>query len=366
MTNKTQGIRIIFFGTSEFAVPILQKLIDEKYNITAVVTQPDKPVGRKQILTPSPVKILAEEYGIDVIQPENLSQLPGIQSRNLKSKIKNLKLIVSASYGQIIPKHILDIPKYGALNVHPSLLPKYRGPSPIQYTILNGDKETGVTIMLMDEKMDHGPILTQEKMSVYCREDDIQECRLHRMRYIDLHDKLSQIGAELLIETIPKWLAKEIQPVPQDDANATYTKIITKEDGKIDWTKSAEEIERQIRAFFPRPGCWTILNIDGKEKRVKILEGDIPECRLHRMSREGDIPKCRLPKCRLPKCRLQEHRLQARANQIIKTANKKMAIICGSGILEILKLQMEGKKIMSGEEFLNGYSAAIAFQNDAQ
>ncbi|MFH0854384.1 MAG: methionyl-tRNA formyltransferase [bacterium] len=312
-------IKILFFGTSNFAVPILQKLIDEKYNIAAVVTQPDKPTGRKQTLTPSPIKILAAKLGIPLLQPEKLRD-------NFKILTLNFQLIITASYGKIIPKKILDLPKFGALNVHPSLLPKYRGSSPIQNAILNGDKKTGVTIMMMDEKMDHGPILAQE-------EKNIDE----KQNFDRLHDELSKLGAELLIKTIPQWISCDIKPTPQGyvagTANRavypTYTKIIKKEDGKIDWTKSAIEIERQIRAFTHWPGCWTIYKMDGKEKRVKIIEAVLGTKRLSHLIKPG---------------------------QIFKTENKKMTVKCGKDFLEIKKLQIEGKKEMSGEDFLRGYS----------
>lgn len=317
---NTKNIKILFFGTSEFAVPILQKLIDEKYNIVAVVTQPDKPVGRKQLLNPSPVKILAQKYNLPILQPEDLSTFN--PSASLGTSVKDFlafDLIITASYGKIIPKEILALPKYGALNVHPSLLPKYKGSSPIQYAILNGDKETGTTIMLMDEKMDHGKILAQKKIKI---ED--------RQTFASLHNTLSLFSAELLAKTIPLWISNKIKPLPQDDSKATYTKIITKEDGKIDWNKSAEEIDRQIRAFSPWPGCWTILNIDGKEKRLKIIDA---------IAGAGHCS------------------VSTKPGKIIKAENKKMAILCGhNSYLEINQIQMEGKKIMNGEEFINGYT----------
>lgn len=321
--NDTKNTNILFFGTSEFAVPILQKLIDEKYNIATVITQPDKPVGRKKILTPSPVKLLAEKHNLTVLQPDNLLSYGRDASRSC------FNLIITASYGKIIPKEILDLPKYGALNVHPSLLPKYRGPSPIQHTILNGDEETGTTIMLMDEKMDHGEILAQEKLCII--EDDSSSGRLQKPTYLMLHNMLSQLSANLLIKTIPKWILKEIAPISQDDSKATYTKIITKEDGKIEWTKSAKVIERQIRAFSLWPICWTIVNIDGKEKRLKIIEAVL-----------GADEQINIQ--------------TKKPGEFFKTTNKKMAAACGhNSCLEIQKLQLEGKQITSGDEFLNGH-----------
>ncbi len=310
-----KNIKILFFGTSVFATPILQKLIDEKYDIATVITQPDKPVGRKQILTPSPIKILAEKYNITVLQPENLLSYGRDASRPY------FNLIITASYGKIIPKEILNLPKYGALNIHPSLLPKYRGASPIQYTILNGDKETGATIILMDEKMDHGKILAQEKIKIE-----------NRQTFSSLHNILSVLSSELLVKTITLWGSNKITPIEQDDSKATYTKIITKEDGKINWNKSAKEIECQIRAFSLWPICWTTINIDEKEKRLKIIDAKTAETLQYSNNTPG---------------------------RIIKTENKKMSVMCGSEILEILEIQIEGKKTMSGESFLNGCHSAI-------
>ena len=232
-------MKTIFIGVPEFGAIVLEKLIKSGHKPFLVITAPDKPVGRKQTLTPPPVKVLAENYHISVVQPEKIG--------NCKSEIKNLKpdLIIVAAYGQLILKEILDIPTYGCLNVHPSLLPKYRGASPIQSAILNGDEKTGVTIMRLSEKLDSGPILANNEWQI-----------TNRITYKELHDKLAELGAELLIKTIQKLLAGKINPQPQDDSKTTYTKILTKEDGKIDWQKSAVEIERQIRALNPEPDSY--------------------------------------------------------------------------------------------------------------
>jgi len=240
-------------GTPEFGEIILEGLVKNDYKPILVITAPDKSVGRKQILTSTPVKKIAKKYNIPVVhQPE---------------EVKKIKpdLIIVAAYGQILPKEILEIPKYGCLNVHPSLLPKYRGASPIQTTILNGDKETGVTIILMDEKMDHGPILGQREL----------EFSIFNFQFSKLHDKLAELGVKLLIETIPKWINGKIKPKPQDESKATYTKVLKKEDGKVDWSKSAQEIERQVRAFYPWPGAFFFIKHKGKILRVKILKADI-------------------------------------------------------------------------------------------
>jgi len=213
-----------------------------------VITAPDKPVGRKQMLTPSAVKTRIMNYELGIRNKVKIWETDKIA--NLKSEILNHKpdLIVLAAFGQLIPKEILAMPKYGCLNIHPSLLPKYRGASPIQTAILNGDRETGVTIMLMDEMLDHGEILAQQ---------EFMNNELGIMNYEQLAEKLAGLGAELLIKTIPKWINGEIKPHPQDESKATFTKIIEKEDGKIDWHQSAEEIERMIRAYNPWPGSYT-------------------------------------------------------------------------------------------------------------
>lgn len=279
-------MKIVFFGTSEFAVPALKKLPASGWDIVAVVTQPDKPAGRKQLPLPSPVKIAAEKLGLKILQPEKLSAI----SYNLKAD-----LFIVASYGKIIPKAILEIPKWGVLNIHPSFLPKYRGPSPIQAAILNGDEETGVTIIKLDERMDHGDVVAQERIKNY----------EPRITYRDLHDKLAELGSDLLIKILPDYIAGKIKPVPQDHSKASFTKIITKDDARIDWSKPAEEIGRVIRAYSAWPVAWTTL--DGK--RAKIYSAEISS----------------------------------------------------ASELEILELQVEGGKRMTMKEFLRGRRDEIKF-----
>lgn len=258
MENNKVNLKIIFIGTPEFGAIILEELIKNNYQPVLVITNPDKPVGRRKILTPPAVKLVSQKYKIHLEQP--------VRIKNLELRIRNLKpdLIICAAYGQIIPKEILGIPKYGCLNVHPSLLPKYRGASPIQAAILNGDKKTGVTIMLMDEKMDHGPILAQREL----------EIPTTKITYKELHNKLAEIGAGLLIKTIPDWVNGKIKPKIQDEKMVIYTKIIKKEDGRINWKKPAQEIERQIRAFNPWPGAFTFIQKKGKKIRIKICQAE--------------------------------------------------------------------------------------------
>ncbi|MCX6743639.1 MAG: methionyl-tRNA formyltransferase, partial [Candidatus Parcubacteria bacterium] len=252
MSIYPKEIKVIFMGTPEFSAPILNALI-EKYKVIAVVTQPDKKVGRKQIVTPSPIKKIAVANKIEVLQPAFLKDNVEFIRR---VKELNPDVIIIAAYGLILPKEILDIPQCGVLNVHASLLPKYRGASPIQAAILNGDKETGVTIMLVNERMDEGDILTQKTITINNNDN-----------FEALYNKLSELGANLLLKTLPGYLSGQIKPKPQEDSEATYCQLITKDMGKIDWHKSALEIDRQIRAFTPWPGTYTTW----QGKNLKIL-----------------------------------------------------------------------------------------------
>lgn len=297
-------------GTPDFSVPCLLSLIKEA-DVLAVVTQPDKKVGRKQEVTQSPVKKVACENKIQVLQPEKIK---GNQEFIKQVKALQPDLIVAVAYGYILPQEIIDIPKYGIINVHASLLSKYRGASPIQSAILNGEKETGVTIMLIDDKMDTGPLLGQRTIIIE-KNDNFES----------LHNKLSALGADLLSETLPKYLNGEIKPVAQNESEATYCQILTKEDGKIEWNKSAEEIERQVRAFTPWPGSFTYWD----KKVLKILA--VKQNKDNNNNNIGEVFK----------------------------ADEGLSIKCGKGTLEILELQLEGKNPMSSKEFLNGYAKII-------
>ena len=248
--------KIIFIGTSSFAITTLEELIENNYEILAVITAPDKPVGRKQEVIPSPVKEIALKYNLLILQPKKIAEI--------EKKIHELKpdLILVSSYGQMIPKSILDIPKKKSLNLHPSLLPKYRGASPIQTAILNGEKTTGITIMKIDEKMDHGPIIAQQETDI--KPDDTYE---------SLESRLSEEITKLLIEILPRYFKNKIKPKIQDEDNATYTKILTRDDGRIDLKENVQKIERKVRAFYPWPGTWTEIN----SQRIKILKVKIKD-----------------------------------------------------------------------------------------
>lgn len=313
--KKNARTDILFFGTPEFAVPALEALVKNNYHIAAAVTRLDERVGRKQVLTPPPVKIAAQRHHIPVFQPEILD------AARFAYEIPAADLFIVAAYGRMIPKSILDMPAYGALNIHPSLLPRWRGPAPIQYTILSGDHEAGVSIMKMDELMDHGPIVSSIKYQV----SDMT------ITYPQLHDKLSKIGAELLAETLPRWIAGGLTPKPQDDSQATYSKILIKDDGRIDWSKPAREIERMTRAFNPWPGAWTLWP-DGK----KILRIRIEEARIT----DEDVP-------------------DAGPGQVRAGKNHPMLIPCGRGSLAPKKIGVEGKKITDANSFLRGYPHII-------
>ncbi len=293
--------KIVFFGTHDFGAGILDVLIgSKKYDLVAVVTQPDRPVGRRHELQQSAVKILAVRHGLHVLQPELL--------KTFDIGHMAFDLTVVCQYGLIIPKNILDTPKYGSINVHTSLLPKYRGASPIQSAIASGEVETGVTIMQMDEKMDHGPILSQAKISIGPDET-----------YRDLQKKMLPVAQQLLLETLPGYLEGKIKPRPQNENEATFCKIFSREDGKINWQKTAEEIYNQYRGLTPWPGVWTMWN----SKRLKLL-----------------------------KIRTNSRRLPAGK---IETENQQIFVGTSNGAIEILSLQLEGKKEQTNSSFIAGH-----------
>ncbi len=281
------------------------------FPIEAVVTQTDKISPRGKIFI-SETKKFALTHKIPVLTPEKIK---GNSEFEEKLHSLNPDLFVIVSYGKILPQHILEIPRYGSINVHPSLLPKYRGATPYQTALLDGVKETGVSIMLMDELMDHGPLLAQEKITLLPDET-----------LKTLHDKLSILGARLLVETIPHFINKDIKPTEQNHKEATFTKLFTREDGEIVWSKSADEIERMVRALNPWPGTFTFF----QGKRLKIISTDISED-IKQLEKTGEF--------------------FIHKNQLY--------IQTGDGILEILKLQLEGKKIQAAEDFIHGHKKEL-------
>ena len=305
---------IFFFGTPEFALPVFNALIAEKYHLVGVVTNPDEPVGRKKIFTSPPVKIFAEKHSIPVFHPEKLK-------RELwDNEIPSADLFVVAAYGKIIPKSVLAIPKFGTLNIHPSLLPRWRGASPIQSAILAGDADTGVTIMQLDERMDHGPIVAQHTAHIGDR----------KILYRELHDKLADVGAKLLLETIPDYISGAITPVAQDDSKATYCTPLTKDDGRIDWTRTAEEIERMVRAFNPWPGTWTFWPNSDRTNRLRIDEADLTP----------DEPPTHSP-------------------GLVWQKEKTLLVKTGKGSLVVKPATLEGKKSLIGSDLLRGYPQLV-------
>jgi len=246
-------MKAVFMGSPAFALPALQSLMSNQYDIIAVYTQPDKKTGRGQQLMPCSVKQFAVSHGLRVVQPETFRNAEAV------SALEELQpdIIIVAAYGQILPDSVLRIPEYNCINIHPSLLPKYRGPSPVAAAILNDDVTTGVTIMLIEKRVDSGPILSQKEIPA--NGDDTTE---------SLSEKLAKLGAELLIETIPSWIAGKIQPRIQDETRASYTRMEAKEDGRLDWNLPAVQLWRRVRACYPWPGCFT----DWNGVRLKIIK----------------------------------------------------------------------------------------------
>lgn len=308
-------MNIVFFGTPDFARDFLEALHqDEQINICAVVAQPDKPVGRKQLLTPPATKVFAEENNIPVLQPEKLKD-PVVLEELEKF---NADVFVIVAYGKIIPQNILDIPKLGNVNVHPSKLPKYRGPSPLQAVIEAGDKETAISIMLIDDKMDHGPLLAQKTLLL--DEQETPET---------LRTKVVKIGAPLLVSTLKDFIAGKIIAQDQDHEKATFCKLLEKENGQIDWQKTAEQIERQVRAYDPWPGTYTEIGTENSDQiqKLKIHEAVLidPEWFREKL-KPGEV----------------------------KIFERRLLIGTGTAPLEILKLQPENKAIMDAKSYING------------
>jgi methionyl-tRNA formyltransferase len=259
---EKESIKFAFFGTGDFAVKILEILHQNNFVPELIVTTPDKPKERKMILTPPPVKIWAEKNNIKTITRYTLP-------------VTRYDLFIVADYGKIIPKEILQIPKYGSLNIHPSLLPKFRGPSPIQSFILSEEEEIGVTIILMDEEVDHGPIVASEKLKV----------KSEKLYYKELGKKMAELGGELLSRILPDWLAGKIKPQEQNHSKATYTKKIRKNDGLINLDEPAENIERKVRAFTPWPSAYTF--IQGKRLIISEVELKNGKLVISRVKPEG-------------------------------------------------------------------------------
>lgn len=272
-------MNFVFFGTPKFSEVVLKRLIVAGFVPSLVVTNPDRPVGRKGVITPPPVKVLAQKHGLPVAQPTELSA-------DSQLLITNCQFAVLAAYGKIIPKEFIAAFPKGIIVVHPSLLPRYRGATPIQSAILGGDETTGTTLILMDEKVDHGPVLAKRKLEFPRLRQDFGGQVISNTTYTELHDALAELSADLLVETLPKYLSGEIRPEPQDEALATYTKKFSTDDAFVseaDLEKAQNEggdiavtIDRKIRALNPEPGTWSLQN----GKRVKLLTAKIEGGRL--------------------------------------------------------------------------------------
>jgi methionyl-tRNA formyltransferase len=307
-----ESMRVIFMGTPEFACPTLQKLLDRGDEVIAVVTQPDRPKGRGQKTVPTPVKELAEKNGIPVLQPLKVRAPEFIETL----KMMNPDLIVVVAFGRILPKALLDIPKFGCINVHASLLPRYRGAAPLNWCIINGETETGVTTMLMDEGLDTGAMLLKKTTLIDPEEDTSS-----------LHDRLSVLGAETLSETLDLLAAGKLIPEKQDDSLSCYAPILKKEHGLIDWNSTARAIRNMVRGMSPWPGAFT--RLDGKLIKIYKVRSDNTKC--------GDVDT---------------------PGTVLKADRDGIEVACGGGSVIIDELQLEGRKRLPAGEFLAGYKIA--------
>ena len=300
-------MNIIFMGTPDFSVPSLEKLI-ENFDVSLVVTNPDRKRGRGKKLSFSPVKETALKHGIEVYQPEKLRK-----NEECINKIKELKpdAIVIVAFGQIIPQSIIDIPKYGCINLHASLLPKYRGAAPINWAIINGEKKTGSTTMLINAGIDTGDMLLQKETEI---SDD--------MTFGELYDKLKNEGADLLVETIKGLEENRIKPLKQDDSLSNYAPMIDKSTGKIDWSKPAHEVNNLIRGLNPKPGAYALY----KDTAFKIFNAKVID---------------------------EDH--DYKPGYVIEADKDGIKIAAGKGILDILVLQLPGKNKMEVKEFIKGH-----------
>lgn len=310
MTQSAIEPTVIFMGTPQFAVPSLRALSAGPYRIT-VVTQPDRPAGRGGKLTPPPVKLAAEELGLPILQP------PTLKDPDLRAHLTSLspEVTVLVAYGEYIAPSLLDLPRRSSINLHPSLLPRWRGSTPIQAAILAGDTETGISIIRMDRGLDTGPILSQRRVPINPNETTPE-----------LSDRLAQIGADLLAETLPLWLRGELQEQPQTEEGATLTHVLKKEDGLINWHTPAEQIARQVRAFQPWPGAYT------------YWQGRLLKVRRAMLAPIEDIDT---------------------PGTVAVSPSKKLLVHTTDGALELLEVQLEGKPPVEARALLAGYRSII-------
>lgn len=320
-------MKIIFMGTPDFSTGILEALIAAGHEITLVVSQPDKPKGRGHDLVPTPVKATALRHELPVFQPTR------IRAQEAEDRLRETEadVIIVAAFGQIIPSAILHMKQYGCINVHASLLPKYRGAAPIQWAVIDGEAESGVTIMQMDEGLDTGDMLLQEKLTLDPKETGGS-----------LFDRISTLGAKLCVEALDKLVKGELTPVKQGETTTKYAAMLTKDMGRLDFTRSAAELERLIRGLNPWPSAYTVL--DGKT--LKIWDAEVVETEETTSaltdssgagSAEGDFSS------------------PAQPGTVIAVTKKDFTVACGEGALRVTELQLQGKKRMDTAAFLRGY-----------
>jgi len=305
-------MRIVFLGTGEIGLPTLEVLLKSlAHDVVGVVTQPDKPVGRKQTLTPPAVKVRALEAGVPVLQPAKI--------KNSLEELAAFKadVFVVVAYGQILPRSVLDIPKVGCLNIHASLLPRHRGASPIQAAIREGDEESGITIMWMDEGLDTGDVLLQDELTIVSDETGGS-----------LHDRLANLAPDTLERALAFILEDDAPHIPQDNSLATHSRKLEREHGRLDWSSSAESLERLIRAYTPWPGTFTTLKMpDGQSLQLKVHSAQVVP----------DAEACPV-------------------GGTVLGADGAFLVDCGTGVLELLEVQLEGRKRLPAAEFLRGHA----------
>ena len=326
-------MKIVFMGTPDFAVGALEALIGAGHQVTAVVTQPDKPRGRGKEMQMTPVKACALAHGISVFQPVKIREPEAVEVLRGYSA----DIFVVAAFGQILSEEILAMPKFGCVNIHASLLPKYRGAGPIQWAIINGEKITGVTIMQMEKGLDTGDILFQKQVEIAPKETADT-----------LHDKLAAAGAELIVEALPQIEAGEVLPVRQDDGASFYAKMLTKSMGKIDWRRGAKELDCLIRGLISWPGAYTLY----RGKTLKIWE----EEPLEEMA--GEETAAEETRKAPAKMAGQDNAgvLQMPPGTVVRVERDAFYVQTGGGVLKILAVQPEGKKRMAVKDFLLGYA----------
>lgn len=320
MDERSEGraLRVGFAGTPEFAVASLEALLESRHDVVGVVTNPDRPRGRNREPAPPPVKRAVSDWEIPVFQPEEVGSAEAIETL----RRWDLDVFVVVAYGAILPKEVLDLPEYGCINVHASLLPKYRGAAPINWAIVRGEEETGVTIMKMDAGMDTGPILLRESVEIGELETAQQ-----------LHDRLAELGADLVVRVVDRIAEGEIEATPQEDEEATYAPKLSKSDGAIDWRKSAEEVANHIRGFNPWPGAYSDLERAGSTDSARIkfhLAEPVDKAEFDEKTKPGEV-------------------------LVADPSAGELVVACGSGAIRCLEIQAPGRKKMESGDFLNGF-----------